>query len=318
MPERFPSHDPKITVREFCGTPDLGIDIELLAAAEGLDNEIRSPRIQKLGLGLAGFPGYIHPDRVQVMGGSELNYLNALGAEARAAAYDKLRGVGICAVVVTKGLDPPEGFLDLARSEGIPVLRTTKLSSLAVARITGFLEDRLAPIETVHGVLLEIFGLGVLLIGPSGIGKSECALELVLKGHGLIADDSVEIRRIGIDRLIGSGGAVLQHHIEVRGIGIINIKELFGISATRRSQPLDLAVRLERWRSETEYDRLGLDQPAIDFLGVSIPLIEMPVAPGRNVSTLVEVAARVQLMRLRGHDPAKDVRDPSITKNGNS
>jgi HPr kinase/phosphorylase len=314
MPEGLPAHDPKITVRDFYNSPDLGIDLELLAAPEGLDNIIRSPRIQKLGLGLAGFPGYIHPDRVQVMGGSELNYLKALNREAVAASYERLRGLGICAVVVTKGLDPPEDFLELARTERIPVLRTSRLSSFAVARITGYLEDRLAPAETMHGVLLEIFGLGVLLIGPSGIGKSECALDLVLKGHGLIADDAVEIRRPGVDRLVGSGCGVLQHHIEVRGIGIINIKELFGISATRRSQSLDLAVRLERWRSEAEYDRLGLDQSSIELLGVSIPLIEIPVAPGRNVSTLVEVAARIQLMRLRGHDPAKEVRNHSIAE----
>jgi HPr kinase/phosphorylase len=315
MPEGLPANDPTITVREFYNSPGLGIDIELLAA-EGLDNVIRSPRIQKLGLGLAGFPGYIHPDRVQVMGGSELNYLKALTREAVAAAYERLRGLGICAVVVTKGLDPPEGFLELARSERIPVLRTARLSSLAVARITGFLEDRLAPAETMHGVLLEIFGLGVLLIGPSGIGKSECALDLVLKGHGLVADDAVEIRRPGVDRLVGSGFGVLQHHIEVRGIGIINIKELFGVSATRRSQSLDLAVRLERWRSEADYDRLGLDQSSIELLGLSIPLIEIPVAPGRNVSTLVEVAARIQLMRLRGHDPAKEIRNHSIAERG--
>jgi HPr kinase/phosphorylase len=154
---------------------------------------------------------------------------------------------------------------------------------------------------TIHGVLLEVFGLGVLLLGPSGIGKSECALELVLKGHRLIADDLVELTRRGLDRLLGAGGETLKHHMELRGLGIINIKELFGISATGASQNVDFAVRLERWNSDTEYDRLGVERSKIEFLGVSIPLVDMPVAPGRNVATLVEVAARIHLLRQRGY-----------------
>ena len=193
----------------------------------------------------------------------------------------------------------------MCREEKIPLLRSSALSSISIAKISGYLEKRLAPRMTIHGVLIEIFGLGVLLLGPSGIGKSECALELVLKGHRLITDDSVEITRRGIDRLSGSGGKVLKHHMELRGLGIINIKELFGISATGASKVVDFAVRLERWNPEAEYDRLGLDQDAIKFLGVSIPLVNMPVAPGRNVATLVEVAARIHLLRQRGYRPLK-------------
>jgi len=206
---------------------------------------------------------------------------------------------------VTKSLEVPEALLHVAREAKIALLRSSALSSVSIARVSGYLEKRLAPRMTIHGVLIEIFGLGVLMLGPSGIGKSECALELVLKGHRLITDDYVELTRRGIDKLIGSGGKVLEHHMELRGLGIINIKELFGISATSVSKIVDFAVRLERWNPDADYDRLGLDQDTIEFLGISIPLVAMPVAPGRNVATLVEVAARIHLLRQRGYKPLK-------------
>lgn len=291
-----------VTIREFLTAP--GLEFALVQGQDWLDNEIRSPRTQKLGMALAGFAGYIHPDRVQMAGSSETNYLRALDSEARAAAVDRLKKYRICCIVVTKGLEVPEEILKHSIEQRIPILRTAALSSIAITKITGYLEKRLAMRMTIHGVLLEVFGLGVLILGPSGIGKSECALELVLKGHRLITDDYVELARHGLDRLSGEGGKILKHHMELRGLGIINIRELFGISATATSQDVDFAVRLERWNSDAEYDRLGLEQSSIEFLGVSIPLIEMPVAPGRNVATLVETAARIHLLRQRGHPPA--------------
>ena len=296
-----------VTVREFMEAPALGLDFEILQGSDGLENKILSPRIQKLGMALAGFVGYIHSDRVQIIGASEANYLHALDPDERMAAVQRLKKYKICCIVVTKGLEVPEELLRLALEEKIPVLRSTALSSISIAKITGYLERRLAPRITIHGVLLEIFGLGVLILGPSGIGKSECALELVLKGHRLITDDYVELTRRGIDRISGTGGKVLKHHMELRGLGIINIKELFGISATGTSQNVDFAVRLERWKSDAEYDRLGLEQSSIELLGVPVPLIDMPVAPGRNVATLVEVAARIHLLRQRGYRPSKEI-----------
>jgi len=292
----------KVTVREFMTAPALALNFEVLQD-QGLENEIASERIQKLGMALAGFSGYIHPDRIQVFGSSELNYLKGLDPESRITAIHRLKRHRICCIVVTKGLEVPEELVRVGAEEKIPILRSTALSSVSAERITGYLQIRLAPQMTIHGVLMEIFGLGVLILGPSGIGKSECALELVLKGHRLITDDSVVLTRLGIDRLLGSGGEVLKHHMELRGLGIINIRELFGISATGGSQTIDFAVRLERWKSDAEYDRLGLDHSTIEFLGVDIPLIDMPVAPGRNVATLVEVAARVHLFRQRGYKP---------------
>jgi HPr kinase/phosphorylase len=301
-----------VTVREFIAAPFLDLPLEVVQESQGLENEIRSPRIQKLGMALAGFSGYIHPDRMQVFGSSELFYLNGLNAEERSAAILRLKKHKICCIFVTKGLEIPEELLKAAAEAKIPILRSPALSSVSISKITRYLEQRLAPRMTVHGVLLEIFGLGVLILGPSGIGKSECALELVLKGHRLVTDDYVELMRLGIDRLSGTGGRVLKHHMELRGLGIINIKELFGISATGTSQDIDFAVRLQRWNPEAEYDRLGLEHSSIEFLGISVPLIDMPVAPGRNVATLIEVAARIHLLRQRGYrPPIKESRSPN-------
>jgi HPr kinase/phosphorylase len=298
---------PGVTVWEFVRDPNVGLQLEVLQGGEGMANWIRSPRIQKLGLALAGFTEYIHPHRIQILGGSEINYLQILEPAAKKAALQGLRGLGICCIVITRGLEPPEGLLNLSLQENIPVLRTSFQSSVSIARITDYLEGRLAPRMTIHGVLLDVFGLGVLLLGPSGIGKSECALELVLKGHRLVSDDCVEIMRHGVDRLVGTGGPNFEHHMELRGLGIINLKELFGISATGRNKTLDFAVRLQRWEKDAEYDRLGLERSSIEFLGVSIPLIEMPVAPGRNVATLIEVAARIHLLVQQGHQPAREL-----------
>lgn len=288
-----------VAVGDLLQDPGVGLVFELIQGRGGLENEIRSPRIQKLGMTLAGFTGFIHPDRVQVFGSSERNYLQTLDPEALTTALRRLRRHKICCIVVTKGLEIPEELLQISGEEKIPILRSGALSAVSIEKIASYLEKRLAPRMTIHGVLLDVFGLGILILGPSGIGKSECALELVLKGHRLISDDYVELMRRGVDRLSGAGGKILEHHMELRGLGIINIKELFGISATSVSQNIDMAVRLERWNSDADYDRLGLDPLSIEFLGVSIPLIAMPVAPGRNVSTLVEVAARIHLLRQR-------------------
>ena len=298
----------KITVRELIMAPELGLDFEVLQD-QGLDNEIRSARIQKLGMALAGFAGYLHSDRIQIFGSSEQNYLKSLDSESRNLAIHNLKRNKVCCVLATKGLEVPDELIRLSLEQQFPILRSRALSSVCAEKIIDYLQRRLAPRMTIHGVLLEVFGLGVLLLGPSGIGKSECALELVLKGHCLISDDFVELTKLGLDTLSGSGGDVLKHHMELRGLGIINIKELFGISATGAAQNIDFAVKLERWNSDAEYDRLGLDQSNIEFLGVSIPLIDMPVAPGRNVATLVEVAARIHLLRQRGYNPMKNIDD---------
>lgn len=298
-----------IAVGEFAQAGELGLDLEIIVGGEGMARKIRSPRIQKLGLALAGFTAYVHADRIQLLGGSEMNYLQALDSVGYEESLQALRSLEICCILITKGLPVPRGLLEIASENRFALLRTRDLSSIAIQKIGEFLEGRLAPRTTIHGVFVEVFGLGVLILGPSGIGKSECALELVLRGHRLVADDSVQIMRRGIDRLVGAAGPVLRHHMELRGLGIIDIRELFGISATGNEHTLDFVVRLEKWKPEGVYDRLGLDHAAMDILQVPVPLITMPVAPGRNVSTLVEIAARIHLLRRRGLRLSQELED---------
>jgi len=296
-----------VTVEALATARDLGLQLEVIHGDDTLRNRITSPRIQKLGLALAGFPDYIHPGRVQVFGGSEANYLRILEPAAYEQALRGLEPLRICCLIITRGLEVPPGLLDLVSKSGFALLRAAAPSSVAIRRITDYLESKLAVRTTVHGVLLAVFGLGVLILGPSGIGKSECALELILRGHRLVADDSVEISRYRVDRLVGTGGPVLRHHMELRGLGIIDIKQLFGVSATSQSHELDFVVRLERWKPQGQYDRLGIDRKTVKILDVPMPLIEMPVAPGRNVSTLVEVAARNHLLRGDGYQAPKEL-----------
>jgi HPr kinase/phosphorylase len=187
----------------------------------------------------------------------------------------------------------------------IPLLRTAVSTAVSIAKIEYLLDDELAERQVIHGVLMDMLGLGVLIIGESGIGKSECALDLVVRGHRLVADDTVEIRRRGETTLIGTCPELTRHHMEIRGLGLINVQDLFGVASTRSSKRVELVVQLERWEHGREYDRLGLDDEFYETLGVRIPMIRMPVAPGRNVAILVEVAARNQLLRVRGHHAAR-------------
>jgi HPr kinase/phosphorylase len=208
-------------------------------------------------------------------------------------------------VMITMGLDAPDELSAEAERAGVPLLRTALTTPVAIARLTTLLEDRMAPRETRHGVLMDILGLGVLLTGESGIGKSECALDLIGRGHRLVADDTVEIRCRGEAILIGTCPELTRHHVEVRGVGLVNVTDLFGVSATRSSKRVELVVHLERWEPGREYDRLGLDATTTDILGVGVPCVTMPVAPGRNLAMLVEVAARNQLLRTRGRHAAR-------------
>jgi HPr kinase/phosphorylase len=203
------------------------------------------------------------------------------------------------------GLDGPADLSAEAERSGVPLLRTALSTPVAIGRLTALLDDRLAPREVRHGVLLDILGLGVFLTGESGIGKSECALDLVVRGHRLVADDTVEIRCREQSILIGTCPELTRHHVEIRGLGLVNVTDLFGVSATRSSKRVELMVRLERWESGRQYDRLGLDPETTEILGVSVPLVTMPVAPGRNLAMLVEVAARNQLLRSRGRHAAR-------------
>ena len=284
-----------------------GLPIELLSGARGLDRPITSPHIQKTGLALAGFHEYLHPSRILVFGESEIRYLEGLEVDARIGVIGSVFSHDIPCVMITGGLSPPPQITAESDRCGVPLLRTAVAKPLAIARIGAVLDDALAVRRVIHGVLLDILGLGVLIIGESGIGKSECALDLVVRGHRLVADDTVEVRRRGDNELIGTCPELTRHHMELRGLGVINVRDLFGIASTRMTKRLELVVHLERWDSSREYDRLGLDEDVYELFDVRIPIIHMPVAPGRSLAILVEVAARNQLLRSRGLNAARDL-----------
>src|SRR3954471_16217775 len=283
----------------------LGLSLELLAGAGGLGRPITSPHVQKTGLALAGFHEYLKPGRVLIFGESEIRYLESLDAPARTRALQLALTHDFPCVLLTGGFNPPREVIVEAERARVPLLKTATPTPTAIAKLSSILEDTLAERTIIHAVLLDVLGLGILITGESGIGKSECALDLIVRGHRLVADDTVEVKRRAGTVLIGTCPDLTRHHMELRGIGIINLRELFGISSTRTSKRIELAVHLERWEPGREYERLGLDDQFFELLGVKVPLIRMPVAPGRNIAILVEVAARNQLLRARGHHAAR-------------
>jgi HPr kinase/phosphorylase len=296
-----------VTVGALLGSrPEaFGLPLELLAGVEGLDRLISSPHIQKTGLALAGFHEYLKPGRVLIFGESEIRYLESLGTEPRIAAMRLAMTLSFPCVLITGGFTPPVELILEAERARLPLLKTAIATPNAIAKLTSILEDSLAARTILHAVLLDILGLGVLIAGESGIGKSECALDLIVRGHRLVADDTVEVRRRQETILIGTCPELTRHHMELRGLGVINVKELFGIASTRSSKRVELVVQLERWDPSREYERLGLDDDFYEILGLRVPFIRMPVAPGRNIAILVEVAARNQLLRSRGHHAAR-------------
>lgn len=300
---------PAVTVVGLLDTrPDAsGLHLELLAGRDGLPRPITSPYTQKTGLALAGFHEFLQPGRILVYGESEIRFLEGLSQQEQRTALSRSFARDIPCVLITNGQRPPVTVLREADIAGVPVLSTLTPTAAAISKVTALLEDRLAAREIVHGVLLDVLGLGVLIAGESGIGKSECALDLVTRGHRLVADDIVEVRRRAESIVIGTCPELTRHHMEVRGLGLINIRDLFGVAATRTSKRIELVVQLDRWDPAREYDRLGAEEQTFELLSLKLPFVRMPVAPGRNLAILVEVAARNQLLRARGINAARDL-----------
>jgi len=295
---------PRISVRQFLEL-FRNLDLEVLAGSAGLDREIASPRIQKPGLGLAGDTEYIHPDRIQILGATEINWLSRHRGEAQRRTLEPLLEKGPSLFLVTKGLEPTDELREVADATATPLLRTAKTSSLVINTITDRLMDVMAPRLTTHGSFMDVYGVGLLLVGDSSVGKSESALDLVVRGHRLVSDDLVEIRRRG-EVLMGRAPELLQYHMELRGVGIVNIKDLFGVVATQVQKEVDLVVELELWREGRHYDRLGVDEQEISILGVTRPFLLLPVAPARNIPVILEVAVRNLLLKREGVHSARD------------
>jgi HPr kinase/phosphorylase len=260
---------------------------------------LKSSRVQKLGLALSGFAGKIHRGRIQIYGNSERSYLDRLAPEDVAAAYDRLDKGNISCILVTAGIEPTAELRTFAVENEIPLLTTPAPSSDTITTVAEVLAEALAPEKTVHGTLVNVFGIGVLIVGESGIGKSECALDLIARGHRLISDDSVRLKRVG-ERIIGSAPDSIRDYLEIRGLGIINARELFGVSALSPSAEVRFCIEFIELQASSNKDRLGLEPIVERILNANIQKYAIPVRPGRNLATLVEAAVRVFVSRLGG------------------
>ena len=298
-----------IKISALLADKEFDLRLELLAGEGGVDRRIVSSRIQKPGLALAGFLEHIHKDRLQVFGNTELSYLATLPAGDQRVRMKNLFALPISCLVVTKNLPVDEMLRREATDAKVPMMRTSHLSSAFIDSIERFLQEALTASTSVHGVLIDVIGVGVLILGKSGIGKSELALDLVTRGHRLVADDIVDLKRKEGGSVYGSGSEIIKHHMEIRGIGIINIKDLFGVSAVRDRKKVEMVIELVDWDDQAEYDRLGVDDHKYTVLDTEVPMLVVPVRPGRNLGTIVEVAARNHLLKLQGHHSAKEFQE---------
>lgn len=297
---------PALPVGDLLSEPLPDVALRLAGGKAGLSREITAAVPERPGLALAGHPETLQAGTVQVLGKSEVVYLAQLSHEPRRLLLDRLGAAPIACLLVTQGNPPHAELLEACETHGLPILLTSRPTERAMEVLGRYLEDRLAPTITLHGTLIDIYGVGVLILGESGVGKSESALELILRGHRLVSDDTVTIRRVG-SLLNGTGPDVSRYHMELRGLGIINIKDLYGVAAVRERKDLDLVVKLDAWQEDKEYDRLGLDETMYSIHGIELPFIEMPVGPGRNLSILLEVAARHHLLKRRGYHAAREL-----------
>lgn len=298
-----------VAVEELIGEEAAALQLTLHTGNKGLQRKIQKERIQKPGLALTGFNVFVHNDRVQILGSTELAFLSQMSSKKREVSCAFLCEVSPVCIICTKGMAIPEELVRQCEQTNVPLMSTPQLSSVFITRVQSWLADRLAPKTSMHGVLADVWGVGVLILGQSGIGKSECVLDLIQRGHRLVADDVVQIKKHSMEFVYGEGTALLKHHIEIRGLGILDIKEMFGVSAVRERKRIDLVAEMVMWRDDEEYDRLGLEERRFPILDVELPLITVPVRPGRNTGSIIEVAARNQLLKSMGTNTAAIVHE---------
>lgn len=269
--------------------------------------EVKSAEVNRPGVELTGFFEYYDNTRLLVLGRTEMAYLEGFSAEERAKCLDALLSFKAPAVIITRNFEPYEEITEAAKKYEVPILRTAEATSGFISALVAFLNVELAPRITRHGVLVEVYGEGILLVGDSGVGKSETAIELVKRGHRLIADDAVEIRKVSNKTLVGSAPANIRHFIELRGIGIINARRIFGMGAVKITEKIDMVINLEIWDSTKVYDRMGMDNEQTEILGNSLPLLTIPVKPGRNLAVIIEVAAMNNRQKKLGYNAAQEL-----------
>ena len=280
------------------------LQLEALTGELGLDRQIPDAEVASPGLALAGYIGRFAANRLHVLGETEITYLNSLAAEQRQQALATFFGFDLPCIFVTKGQEVPPELLEFARAKGVPVLRSRLKTAEFYRRIKPIVEEAFAPRTTLHGSLADVYGVGLLFVGRSGIGKSECVLDLVERGHRLVADDVVQVTRRGHDVLIGRGHELAAHHMEIRGIGLIDIPALFGVRAVRQQKRIEVVVQLEDWETAKDSDRSGLAREETTILEVPVPRVVVPLNPGKNITVISEVVAMMHLLRYSGVDVA--------------
>lgn len=298
-----------LTIGDFIEKTRENLKIQLLAGEGGLDRAVAIPDINRPGLALAGYLDFFAFDRVQVMGLTEINYMKQLKPTELVERLSRVFKYEIPCFIITRGLVPPEEFIEAANEASVPILRSLLSTTKVVSKIIVFLDNQFAPETNLHGVLVDVYGVGVIIMGRAGTGKSECALELIERGHRLVADDVVFVRRRGDRFLYGEGGNVLRHHMEIRGLGIFDVKNIFGVGAVRNSKRISLIVELEDWDPNKEYDRTGITGDSYTILELKLPKITIPVRPGRNMAIIVEVAALNHRLAEMGFDSEKHLTD---------
>jgi HPr kinase/phosphorylase len=298
----------KILIRDFKDNESkIELKLALVAGKEGLGKEITMGDINRPGLGLAGFFDFFAYDRIQIFGLGETAFLRQLTVERKREIYARFFSFDVLCCIFTHNEYPDEIFIEFANRYRVPTFVTRHRTTRFISLLTHVIEDFFSPVVTLHGTLVDVFGVGVLLTGKSGVGKSECALELVERGHRLVADDVVEIHKIDESLLMGSGSDIIRHHMEIRGLGIINVREIFGIRSVRNRKRIELVVLLEEWDEAKEYDRLGIDEVKQAILDIEVSQITVPVLPGRNIPVIVETAALNQRLKKVGVYSARDL-----------
>ncbi|MBX6362978.1 MAG: HPr(Ser) kinase/phosphatase [Gemmatimonadetes bacterium] len=294
-----------LTVDELYKAKREALGLELLTARCDLGRKLVSPTVSSPGLVLAGYTERFSKGRIQILGETEMSYLQSLPEDRMRETLERFFSLDMPAVFVTKGQEVPTVMLEIAGAHGVAVFRSSLKTGAFYRRIQPYLEEQFAPSTTIHGSLADVYGVGLLFVGRSGIGKSECVLDLVERGHRLVADDLVHVTRRGVDVLIGRGHALQRHHMEIRGIGIIDIPALFGIRAIRQQKRIELVVQLEEWNDQAYYDRTGLESDEVEILGVKLPKVTVPLNPGKNITVLSEVVAMNLLLKYAGVQSAQ-------------
>ncbi|TCT18766.1 Hpr(Ser) kinase/phosphatase [Melghiribacillus thermohalophilus] len=283
--------------------------LELVAGEAGIHREIITSDISRPGMEIAGYFKHYPAERLQLLGRTELSFFHELPQDVKTERVEQLCTDVTPGIVITRGMEVPQELVDAANDAGVPIMRSPYKTTRVISRLTNFLESKFAPFTAVHGVLVDIYGVGVLITGQSGVGKSEAALELVKRGHRLVADDSVEIRQEDYDTLIGNPPPLIEHLLEIRGLGIINVMTLFGAGAVRNFKRISLVIHLELWDEKKQYDRLGLDEDTMKIMDVELPKATIPVRPGRNLAVIIEVAAMNFRLKRMGINTAEEFSD---------